>query len=137
MCNLLQLFSGRYTLKKSGMKFGMPCTQRAVLGYCDVVWDKKTIDVEEGMAGSPNSVLNLMILPRLMLLYFGFSFTNRCSFCRQGLVVKELSADAFTDPAPYQGNRKVLKKTADYSALTIHRRFFFSSTTYSALFSGE
>lgn len=35
--------------------------QRAVLGYCDVVWDKKTIDVKEEMAGS-------------------FSVTIRCSF---------------------------------------------------------
>ena len=45
----------------AGIEFGMPCTQRAVLGYCDVVWDKKTIDVKEEMAGS-------------------FSVTIRCSF---------------------------------------------------------
>ena len=45
----------------AGIDFGMPCTQRAVLGYCDVVWDKKIIDVKEEMAGS-------------------FSFTIRCSF---------------------------------------------------------
>lgn len=32
-----------------------------MLGYCDVVWDKKTIDVKEEMAGS-------------------FSVTIRCSF---------------------------------------------------------
>lgn len=45
----------------AGIEFGMSCTQRAVLGYCDVVWDKKTIDVKEEMAGS-------------------FSVTIRCSF---------------------------------------------------------